>query len=640
MPKSLRQFERLEPRLTLAPVIDVGDHYLLPDTPGQQVQVWVTSGDAVEGVNFNSQIGDGLSGGPVLQDIDLENGTIFEGNNTGQIDPEWLPGSVVRTFTISNTGDGDLLLTGIPPVTVEGVNADDFTVIRQPDAVIHPGESTSFDVEFRPLGSGLRTATLVVPNNDPDEDPYTFAIQGTGQEGDIYPQWEGRYIVTDTGTVAANGLLATITIDTTGLTAGTWGLVLGPNNLNGSTDFAGAEAVITDGRIIINSAPVGVADTFTTAEDVLLIGNVLANDSDADGDPLTAALVAGPAHGALTLNADGSFQYTPDANYNGSDGFIYTATDGHFTTDPVQVSLTITPVTDLLAANIVYANSYWDGNNPGVDAAELMAVAPDKIPLRVGQTASYANVSNYAKGINEVLIVADDLDPATVDLADFMFLVGNSDDLSTWRAAPVPTITVQENVGDVDLIFLTWPDGSIKGQWLYVAWNEAAQPFLFGSAPGDIGNSTTDFTVNATDVIQIRNHPRLWFNPATIDSIYDINRDSLVNATDMVLARRNATTFANDLNWITPSWPGALTAALSRKSAIRITADAEIDWLAYIEPKRRAYLVETPHIAADPLFHVLAGVMGTAPTVPTNTIDTVEAVEKAVKGEQPTCQTS
>ena len=55
---------------------------------------------------------------------------------------------------------------------------------------------------------------------------------------------------------------------------------------------------------------------------------MLANDTDVDGNPLTAALVADPAHGTLTLNADGSFTYTPTANYNGPDTFTYRATDG------------------------------------------------------------------------------------------------------------------------------------------------------------------------------------------------------------------------------------------------------------------------------------------------------------------------
>ncbi|MES2097137.1 MAG: Ig-like domain-containing protein, partial [Pseudomonadota bacterium] len=69
-----------------------------------------------------------------------------------------------------------------------------------------------------------------------------------------------------------------------------------------------------------NQAPVAVADSYTTAEDTTLTiaaAGVLANDTDADGNALKAVLVAGPAHGTLTLNANGSFSYTPAANYNG-----------------------------------------------------------------------------------------------------------------------------------------------------------------------------------------------------------------------------------------------------------------------------------------------------------------------------------
>ena len=72
-------------------------------------------------------------------------------------------------------------------------------------------------------------------------------------------------------------------------------------------------------------------------------GNVLNNDFDPQGDPLTAALVDGPGHAvSFTLNPDGSYSYTPEEGYVGEDTFTYTATDGGATTDPVLVTITMT----------------------------------------------------------------------------------------------------------------------------------------------------------------------------------------------------------------------------------------------------------------------------------------------------------
>src|SRR5439155_16353 len=97
-------------------------------------------------------------------------------------------------------------------------------------------------------------------------------------------------------------------------------------------------------------APVAVNDSYATAEDTTLTvitPGVLANDSDVEGDPLSAVLVSSPTHGTLTLNSDGSFTYTPALNYNGPDSFTYKANDGQVDSPTnATVSITVTPVND------------------------------------------------------------------------------------------------------------------------------------------------------------------------------------------------------------------------------------------------------------------------------------------------------
>src|SRR5207247_9644855 len=70
----------------------------------------------------------------------------------------------------------------------------------------------------------------------------------------------------------------------------------------------------------------------------------LANDTDVDGDPLTAVLATAPTKGTLALNANGSFTYTPNANVNGSDTFTYRASDGTLTSPGTTDTLTLSPV--------------------------------------------------------------------------------------------------------------------------------------------------------------------------------------------------------------------------------------------------------------------------------------------------------
>jgi VCBS repeat-containing protein len=100
--------------------------------------------------------------------------------------------------------------------------------------------------------------------------------------------------------------------------------------------------------------PAAADDSYTVAEDGTLdtpAPGLLANDTDADNDALTAALVGSPSHGSVTLNADGSFAYTPAADYSGTDSFTYKANDGANDTSVATVSINVMPVNDAPTAS-------------------------------------------------------------------------------------------------------------------------------------------------------------------------------------------------------------------------------------------------------------------------------------------------
>ena len=95
-----------------------------------------------------------------------------------------------------------------------------------------------------------------------------------------------------------------------------------------------------------NDPPVAVGDSFTIDEDQVLTGTVTANDSDIDGDALTALVVSDASNGSVTLNPNGSFAYQPNVNFNGTDSFQYRVSDGISNSNTVTVDLSVTPIND------------------------------------------------------------------------------------------------------------------------------------------------------------------------------------------------------------------------------------------------------------------------------------------------------
>uniref|UniRef100_UPI0035699EBB Ig-like domain-containing protein n=1 Tax=Mangrovibacterium sp. TaxID=1961364 RepID=UPI0035699EBB len=136
-------------------------------------------------------------------------------------------------------------------------------------------------------------------------------------------------------------------------------------NYNGTETFA---YVISDGTTTatanqeitvnaVNDDPVAVADAPVTDEDTPVSGLVTATDIDGDS-PLTFTKASDPSNGTVTVAGDGSYTYTPDADFNGTDSFTVSVSDGNGGTDTVTVSVTVNEVDVQTDQPIAMADSF------------------------------------------------------------------------------------------------------------------------------------------------------------------------------------------------------------------------------------------------------------------------------------------
>ena len=178
-----------------------------------------------------------------------------------------------------------------------------------------------------------------------------------------------------------------------------------------------------------NQSPLALADAYNVDEDMTLIvaaPGLLINDTDADGDSLTAIKASDPAHGTVTLNIDGSFSYVPIDNYNGPDSFTYQANDGTSNSDIITVSLTVNPINDA-PIDISLTSSSVDENEPiFTTVGSFSTTDPD-----TGNTFSYSLVSITRDIVPFIISGSDLLTSAEFDYESqntYSILVRSTDD--------------------------------------------------------------------------------------------------------------------------------------------------------------------------------------------------------------------
>ncbi len=259
--------------------------------------------------------------------------------------------------------------------------------------------------------------------------------------------------------------------------------------------------------------------------------------------------------------------------------------------------MTIAVMATVAGRYTFYHDSSWD--TPTAEHADFNnddVIAPDKVALTPGQTATFANYTSYSRGINGIMVDVAHLPEGVEDLtaADFEFRVGNDSTPDAWPLAPAPSdIDVQhgEGLDGSDRVTIIWADNAIEKQWLQVTVKATANTglmqediFYFGNAIGESGNSATDAFVNATDQIDARNNPHFFFDPAPIDDRCDHDRDRNVNATDQIIARNNSTSFFNALKLISvPGIEGLSEGGAKELHAPNVSL-TDIDWLCEVGP--------------------------------------------------------
>ncbi len=172
------------------------------------------------------------------------------------------------------------------------------------------------------------------------------SIVPTDTSNDVY--WRGDVpggqpiVVSITGTLAKAGTLVQTT-------RANWGW--------GFNDDSELVSVIITPPENGNNAPVAANDSASTTESAAVTINVLANDSDADNDPLSVIQTTTPAHGTVVINPDSSLTYTPAADFVGVDSFNYTISDGQGGTATANVTVTVAnvaPVVNIGPDVIIY----------------------------------------------------------------------------------------------------------------------------------------------------------------------------------------------------------------------------------------------------------------------------------------------
>ena len=303
------------------------------------------------------------------------------------------------------------------------------------------------------------------------------------------------------------------------------GAVYNDANGNGVYDFG--ESPLQGWRVYIDANNNGVRD----------IGETFTDTSDRLSPNYSFTGIPG---GTYTVRVE------PQAGWQATApvGAVQTVTvQNHRFIDLVDFGFRRAANSHVTGRDVFYNNSTFDGGSAALNDADDNAVATDKQALLPGATATFANVTSYARGINGVRLGRAGAVIGNLTADDFTFQMGGP---TGWTQAPAPSairVRTSPIPEDPTRVYLAWADGAIRNTWLRVTVKAnsrtslaAPDEFYFGNLVGEVGDSTTRLLVNALDLAAVK---RALNTTPGVTGAEDFTRDGRVNALDLAAARSN-----------------------------------------------------------------------------------------------------
>ena len=461
-------------------------------------------------------------------------------------------GTVDKTYTIQNTGTGDLTLG---TVTAGG----DFTVTSQPVSPVTPGGSTTFTVHFDPTAVGTRTATISFTNNDSNENPYNFSIQGIGDGppvmGDVPNQT--AYV----GVAFSLNIASYVTLTNSDpITA---------YSLTGTLP-AGLSFNSTTGVISGTPTTAAAAVTFSvTATD---------NDGVSNADSFTITVNPPSTDVSLTITAPASVVVNNTIQYT-----ISATNNGPLSTDALTI-------TDVLPANVIY--QIVSGNDwicSFTSATRTLSCAhptvlasgsTSAINLIVTAPSSVTTVTNSASvtGSTADLNTANNTASATTNITASSYTSSNLRPFTLYK---------QYNInGDVQII-----GNSVKLKNDGLCATEGVNNNNITAMYADKDTDGTTYNSTSANLVL---PPKV--KSANIKSAMLYWQGRVSNDADVALGRtvkfkpygsasyQTLTTSDSKFNWYLGEYQGALDVTDLIKTSINTVADSTLDTVGYNQP--------------------------------------------------------